>query len=173
MEQSRDKDQKRSINRQQIATPNAFFNFHAQRNTSFSYQSFLLTTRTHGLEYYCFSGQGILYQLCGLWELSKMFRTLFLIQKWLQLLGWKTENFQEKWQQRFSTGTIFYNGRTKFQTVHAIEDSDGRCRSKPLQSEKLVLFADTKNLANHRWTNRCGLQGDCQCGSSKLEDLFD
>ena len=49
---------------------------------SFSYQHSI-----HGLQHYRNLGQTGLHRLCRLWQESRQIWTLFLVQKWLQLLG--------------------------------------------------------------------------------------
>ena len=62
--------------------------------TSFSYQHSI--SFTHGLQHYCFLGQANLYQLCGLWQMSRQIWTIFTVQKRFQLLGCKTQSIQER-----------------------------------------------------------------------------
>ena len=111
-ELSRDNDQKRCLWKKRNAAPTSFFNFHWQNQfTSFSYQHSIFFT--YGLQHYCFLGQANLYGLCGLWQMSRQIWTIFLVQKRFQTLGCKAQSFQEKWQQRVSTGpksyTVFSN----------------------------------------------------------------
>ena len=53
---------------------------------SFSYQHSI--SFTHGLQYYRNLGQANLHRLCALWQESRQIRTLFLVQKRLQLFGY-------------------------------------------------------------------------------------
>ena len=68
----------------------------------------------HGLQHYCFLGKPELYGLCGLRQLSRQIWTVFLVQKRFQLLGCKTQNIQERWQQRVPTGLKTYDGEEDF-----------------------------------------------------------
>ena len=44
--------------------------------------------------------------------------------------GCETRSFQNSWQQRVPNGTKSYNGRTRFQPLDAIEESDDHCSRK-------------------------------------------
>ena len=104
----------------------SFFNFLSQKRiTSFSYQHSI--SFTHGLQHYCFLGKANVYRLCGLWEMSRQIWTIFMVQKRFQLLGYKTQNLQERWQQRVPTGPKSYFGRGRFQPVFEIEELAGQC----------------------------------------------
>ena len=54
--------------------------------------------------------------------MSRQIWTIFLVQKWFQLLGYKTQSVQERWQERVPTGPKSYNGRGRFQPVYALRN---------------------------------------------------
>ena len=95
---------------------------------SFSYQHSI--SFTHGLKHSCFLGQANLHRLCGLWQEFRQIWTIFLVQKWLQLIGSQSKSVQEKRQKcRISTETKPFNGRSRFQPVYS-------------QGDQLVVAAD-------------------------------
>ena len=87
METRRDKDQKKSVCRQDFAAPKSlFFNFILKKEiTSFSYQCTISTTESHGLQHYCLQNQINSYRPCRLWIMSRLIWTIFLVRKRLQL----------------------------------------------------------------------------------------
>ena len=80
--------------------------------------------------------------------MSRQIWATFLVQKGLQLLGCKTQSFQETRQQQLSTSTKSYNGRVRFQPIHAIEESAGHCR-KLWRIANCVPYTDTNTNQQH------------------------
>ena len=111
---------------EKIKTPKPFFN--VQSHDTFSYRHSI--SRYYGFQHLYYLGQANFYQLCGHWWMSRQILTILLVQNWFQLLGCKTQSFEERRQQRFPTGAKSYTGRSRYQPVHAIEKSANHCSGK-------------------------------------------
>ena len=64
--------------------------------------------------------------------------TIFLKQKWLQLLRYSTKSVQERKKWRTSTVTKPFNGRSWFQAVHSTKKSTSCCSRQLSQRTKFV-----------------------------------
>ena len=87
-------------------------------NLSFQLPAFYLVTQ--GLQHYWFFGQANLYRLCGLWQMSTQISTNFLVQKRLQLLGCKTQSFQEEDNKDFRLVRDITTGESDFNQFQQI-----------------------------------------------------
>ena len=115
----------RCVYKKRYAAPKSLFNFQSQKTYHFFQLPTFYLVRPWLIDT-CFLGQAkLLYPLCGLRQMSRQIWTIFLVQKRLQLLGCKTQSIQERWRQRFPTGSKCYNERVRFPLVYAIEESAG------------------------------------------------
>ena len=89
----------------------------------------------------------------------------FLGPKRTQLLGCKNQNFQERWRQRYSTGTKIYNVRGRLW--------DYRIGYVLQQIGKFVSTTDSYNVQGYGRTTQAGSQNSSLCGPSKQRDLYD
>ena len=97
----------------------------------------------------------------------------FLIQKWLQILELKTQNFQKRWQQRYLTSTKSYNRRISVQPIQVIEESAGHCSKILRRRTRTVLFTDTNNVEIQGWSTQTGSHGSWRCGLFKQKGMRD
>ena len=84
---------------------------------------------------YSTTASGTSYLLPNMWTLANAKADLdvfFLVQKWFQLPGCKTQIFRERWEQRVPTGTNTCNRRGRFQPGYVIDESAGHCSRKTL-----------------------------------------
>ena len=109
MEMSRDNNQKRkespykeiSRDTSEFKSSDLYLSNHCSvfilknQLASFSYQHSI--SFTHGLRHYKNLGQTDLHRLCGFWQESRQIWTLFLVQKWLQLVGYQTKSVPKGW----------------------------------------------------------------------------
>ena len=158
METSRDNGKKRSTHKQTFEAPNSFFTFHSRkRNLFFSYQFTISTTKTHGLQHNCaWPSQHV----PTMKSLEKVNTDLgqFHGPKQLTLLGCRTQSFHERWQQRFSASTQFYNGRVIFnqfrklrnELVVTAEKFGGEQTLTPIQIPTISKFMDEQFKQAHR-----------------------
>ena len=91
-------------------------------------------------------------------------------KNWLQPLGYKTQSFQEGWQQTISTSTKSNYGRVSAQPIDAIGESAGNCNRNFWRRSKVVAHTDTNSVQSYGWTTQTGWQG-CWRGSSKRKNM--
>ena len=129
-ETSRHHDQKKPYLKDNLQHQSQSLTFFTKTNHFFKLPVFYLTTKPHHLQYYCFLGQAQLYRLCGLWKMSRQIWSIFLAQKWFQLLCCKVYSVPERWQRRLSPEPKSHSGRGRFQADHALEESAGHSSRK-------------------------------------------
>ena len=137
---------------------------------SFSYQHSV--SFTHGLQHYCFLGQTGLHRLCGHWRMLRQVWTIFMVQKWLQLLGYLTKSVQKRRQNcGISTETKLFNGRSRFQPVYSTKKSTSCCNRQLFQRTKFVASSSIYTVQRHGEATEACSRGDGRCGSPKQKNL--
>ena len=78
--------------------------------------------------------------------MSTQIWTIFVVQKRFELLGCKTQSFEERRQERVPTGPQSFIGRGRFQPVYGIEESAGQRSRKLCYRGRFDVCADTYNV---------------------------
>ena len=102
------------------------------------------------------------------------FWTIFLGQKWLQLLGYWTKRFQTSRRKcRNSTETKLYNGRSWFLSFCSTKKPTSCCIRQLSQRTKFVAGSSIYTVQRHGRAAEACSQGEWHCGLHNQKDLFD
>ena len=124
--------------KQPIFSKKQYFTLFSRLNCSFSLFSKQHKWIWNNLQHYSNLGQTVLHRLCGLWQVSRVIWTVFLSEKWLQLLGEKNKAFKRedtdaefRLRQNFSMGEADFNQFIP-QRNQLVVAADNFCREQNL-----------------------------------------